>query len=402
MLNFDEAQAMLAGRAHTPQTAETLALDALDGRILAEDVVAAVDLPRADNSAMDGYALRLADARPDTFLPVQALQYAGHLPEALRPGHAIRLFTGSVLPDGADTVVMQEDTEASEQGVRILRPPSLGEHIRRQGEDIRRGEVVLARGTRIGPGQIAVLAAQGRDRARVYPRLRIGILTNGDELIPPGRPLGPAAVYNANGPMLAALCRGIGAEAAAVRHAPDETEAIVAELDALSRDCDLVLSVGGASVGDKDLIKPAVDALGGTLDLWRVRMKPGKPVALASLAGKPLICLPGNPVSAFVVFALLATPLIRGLQGRRDVMPPIRRGILHTDRPWGGGERDDFLRVRVEHRADALPTLSPHPQQSSGALSSLAWAHGLTRIPAGTAAGDGTILDWYPLADWLV
>lgn len=401
MLDFDKAQALLADRAHTLDTSETLPLDALDGRILAEDVIAAVDLPRADNSAMDGYALRLADFTPDGLLPIQAHQYAGRQPEALRPGHAIRLFTGSVLPAGADTVVMQEDTEATDQGVRILRQPGLGDHVRKRGEDMRRGETILARGTRIGPGQIAVLAAQGGDSARVYPRLRIGILTNGDELVPPGQPLGPAAVYNSNGPMLAALCRGIGAEATAVVHAPDDAKAIVAALDDLSRRCDLVLSVGGASVGDKDLVKPAVEALGGTLDLWRVRMKPGKPVALASLAGKPLICLPGNPVSAFVVFALLATPLIRGLQGRRDLLPPIRRGVLRTDRPWGGGERDDFLRARVEHRADALPALSPHPQQSSGALSSLAWAHGLVRVPAGTVAGDGTIVDWYPLADWL-
>jgi len=400
MLDFDTAQATLAGRAHAPDTTETLPLDALHGRVMAEDVAAEVDLPRADNSAMDGYALRCADAAPGAMLPIQAFQYAGHEPEALRPGHAIRLFTGSLIPEGAEAVIMQEDTEATDGGVRILRAPQAGDHVRRRGEDMRRGEVILRRGTRIGPAQIAVLAAQGRAAAAAYPRMRIGILTNGDELVPPGQALGPAAVHNSNGPMLAALCRGMGADPAAVLHAPDQAEAIASALDELSRTCDLVFSVGGASVGDKDLVKPAVEALGGTLDLWRVRMKPGKPVALASLNGRPLICLPGNPVSAFVVFTLLATPLLRGLQGRRDILPPVWRGVLRTDRRWGG-DRDDFLRVQVAHQPDAPPALTPHGQQSSGAMASLAWAHGLARVPAGTEAGEGTLVDWYPLADWL-
>ncbi len=401
MLDFDSAQATLAGRARAPEATETLPLEALDGRILAEDVVATVDLPRADNSAMDGYALRCADFAPGAILPIQAHQYAGHAPEPLRPGQAIRLFTGSLIPEGADTVVMQEDTEATDAGVRILRAPRPGDHVRRRGEDMRRGEVVLSRGTRIGPGQVAVLAAQGRAAALAYPRLRVGILTNGDELVAPGRPLGPAAVHNSNGPMLAALCKGMGADPARVLHAPDQADAIESALDELSRACDLVLSVGGASVGDKDLVKPAIEALGGTLDLWRVRMKPGKPVALATLADRPLVCLPGNPVSAFVVFALLASPLIRGLQGRREVLPPVWRGVLRTDRTWGGGGRDDFLRVRVEHRPDGLPVLTPHEQQSSGAMCSLAWAHGLARVPADTRTGDGAVLSWYPLPDWL-
>uniref|UniRef100_UPI00334041C8 molybdopterin molybdotransferase MoeA n=1 Tax=Castellaniella defragrans TaxID=75697 RepID=UPI00334041C8 len=400
MLDFDTAQATLAARAHTPATHTMLPLDALQGRVLAQDIVAKVDLPRADNSAMDGYALRCADFSPNTFLPVQAFQYAGYMPEALRPGQAIRLFTGSLIPEGADTVVMQENTEALDQGVRILHAPRPGDHIRRRGEDMRQGEVVLQRGTLVGPGQIAVLAAQGYATAPAYPRLRIGILTNGDELIPPGQPLGPAAVYNSNGPMLAALCRGMGADPVAVLHAPDQAGAIESALNELARTCDLILSVGGASVGDKDLVKPAVETLGGTLELWRVRMKPGKPVALASLGGRPLICLPGNPVSAFVVFTLLATPLIRGLQGRREILPPVWRGILRTDRTWSGG-RDDFPRVRVEHRADALPTLSPYEQQSSGAVAGLAWTQALARIPANIETGDGATLDWYPLADWL-
>lgn len=185
-----------------------------------------------------------------------------------------------------------------------------------------------------------------------------------------------------------------------LRHARDEDAAIQDALAELADACDLVLSVGGASVGEKDLVKPAIEALGGTLDLWRVRMKPGKPVALATLRERPLVCLPGNPVSAFVVFTLLVSPLIRGLQGRRLIRPPIRRGILAADRPLGG-DRDDFIRIQARQPASGLPMLTPHTQQSSGALSSLAWADGLARIPAGTPVPPGTEVDWYALSDWL-
>ncbi|GAA0217299.1 molybdopterin molybdotransferase MoeA [Castellaniella daejeonensis] len=400
MLDFDTAQARLAARGRAPAAHETVALDALCGRVLAKDIVAVLDLPPADNSAMDGYALRAADAVvPGTTLPVQQRCFAGQAPEPLLPGQAIRLFTGSVIPAGADTVVMQEDCREDDGRVTILAPSVPGRHIRRQGEDMQRGQAVLARGTRLGAGQLAVLAAQGYDRAPVFPRLKVGILTTGDELIPPGQPLPPAAIHNSNAPMLASLCSGLGTAVPMLRHARDDADATRRALAELNEACDLVLSVGGASVGEKDLVKPALESLGGTLDLWKVRMKPGKPVALAELNGRPVVCLPGNPVSAFAVFMLLVSPLIRGLQGRRDVLPPVRRGILDTLRPVGG-ERDDFLRVQAAQGA-GLPRLTPHSQQSSGALSSLAWAHGLARIPAGARLESGAEVDWMALSDWL-
>lgn len=402
MLDFDTAQARLAARGRAPAGRETLPLDALYGRVLAEDVVAGLDLPPADNSAMDGYALRAADAAtPGAVLPVQQRCFAGQAPEPLLPGQAIRLFTGSVIPAGADTVVMQEDCREDAGQVAVLAPPAPGQHIRRRGEDMRAGQTVLVRGTRLGAGQLAVLAAQGHDRAPVFPRLTVGILTTGDELVPPGQPLPPAAIHNSNAPMLAGLCGGMGTAAPLLRHARDDADATRRALAELNEACDLVLSVGGASVGEKDLVKPAIEALGGTLDLWRVRMKPGKPVALAELNGRPVVCLPGNPVSAFAVFTLLVSPLIRGLQGRRDVLPPIRRGILDTSRPVGG-ERDDFLRIQAAQGAAGLPRLTPHTQQSSGALGSLAWAHGLARIPAGARLESGAEVDWMALSDWLV
>lgn len=400
MLDFDTAQAQITARGRAPTGHMDYPLDALAGRVLAQDIVATLDLPPADNSAMDGYALRLSDYAPDCALPIQQRCFAGDTPEPLRAGQAIRLFTGSLLPAGADAIVMQEDCREADDAVLILQPPQPDIHIRRRGEDMARGTVVLPRGTLIGPAQIAILAAQGLAHAAVYPRIRLGLLTTGDELIAPGQALPPAAIYNSNGPMLAALCQQMGAEVCHVLHAPDEPIDIEAALSTLLADCDLVLSIGGASVGEKDLVKPAIEALGGTLDLWRVSMKPGKPVGLADIGGCPVVCLPGNPVSAFVVFTLLVTPLIRAMQGRIDTLPPAQSGTLHSDASWGGGSRDDFLRVQVAHGAQ-LPTLTPHPQQSSGAMSSLAWADGLARVPIGDSVSDGKLLNWYALADWL-
>ena len=401
MLDFDAAQAQLAARGRAPATHETLPLEALSGRVLAQDIIAALDLPPADNSAMDGYALRAADAAaPGTVLPVQQRCFAGQTPEPLLPGQAIRLFTGSVIPAHADTVVMQENCQETDGRVAILTPPAPGQYIRRRGEDMSAGQTVLTQGTRLSAGHLAVLAAQGYDRAAVFPQLKVGILTTGDELIPPGQPLPPAAIYNSNAPMLASLCKGLGTATPLLRHVRDDADATRQALAELNACCDLVLSVGGASVGEKDLVKPAIEALGGTLDLWRVRMKPGKPVALAELNGRPVVCLPGNPVSAFAVFTLLVSPLIRGLQGRSDVLPPVRRGILDTPRPVGG-DRDDFLRIQAAAGA-GLPRLTPHPQQSSGAQSSLAWAHGLARVPAGTRLSAGAEVDWMALNDWLI
>ncbi|MGB6009427.1 gephyrin-like molybdotransferase Glp [Castellaniella sp.] len=401
MLDFDTAQARLAARARPPVEQETLPLAALHGRVLATDIVAALDLPPADNSAMDGYAVRAADtAAAPTALPVQQRCFAGQAPQALLPGQAIRLFTGSVIPAGADTVVMQEDCQEDESGVTFQTPALAGQHIRHRGEDMRQGSRILAQGALLEAGQIAVLAAQGFAQASVYAPLKVGILTTGDELVAPGDPLPPAAIYNSNAAMLASLCQGLRTAPALLRHARDDAQAIEAALEDLAQTCDLVLSVGGASVGEKDLVKPAIESLGGTLDLWRVRMKPGKPVALADLKGRPIVCLPGNPVSAFAVFTVLVSPLIRGLQGRNRILPPTRRGILQTDRPLGG-DRDDFVRIQASLAPSGATMLTPHAQQSSGALSSLAWADGLARIPAGSQLSSGADVSWYALSDWL-
>jgi molybdopterin molybdotransferase len=400
MIDFDTAQARLAARATPPQTQETVRLEGLSGRVLATDIVARLDLPPADNSAMDGYAVRTIDVTAaGTTLPIQQRCFAGQAPEPLRPGHATRLFTGSLMPQGADAVLMQEDCQEADHQVTLGRVPNAGQYVRIRGEDMAHGQTVLQKGTLLGAPHIAVLAAQGLADAPVFPRLSVGILTTGDELMTPGQPLRPAAIYDSNAPMLASLCRELGTAEPVVRHARDDADAIEQALTELAGRCDLVLSVGGASVGEKDLVKPAIESLGGTLDLWRVRMKPGKPVALAELHGRPLVCLPGNPVSSFVVFALLVSPLIRGLQGRQTLFPPVRRGVLTDDRVKGG-DREEFLRVRADLSA-AAARLTPYRQQSSGAISSLSWADALARIPVGFQARPEAEIAWYALADWL-
>jgi molybdopterin molybdotransferase len=348
---------------------------------------------------MDGYAIRHADYAEGKRLPVQQRCFAGDIPEPLQPGQTIRLFTGSLIPEGADTVVMQEDGDETDAGFEIHRPPVLGAHVRRRGEDVRKDNQLLAKGSLIGPAEIALLVSQGYAEVSVYSQLKVGILTTGDELLNPGQPRGDHQIYNSNGPMLTAMVQDMGALVVHSLHAADTEAALSSAFNTLLQDCDLILTVGGVSVGEKDLVKPTIEKLGGTLDLWRVCMKPGKPVALAQVAGKPVVCLPGNPVSAFVVFGLLVTPLLRTMQGRTQVVPPVQYGALVTDRRLKE-TRDEFLRVQVGHSSRGT-TLTPYAQQGSGIISSLPWADALARIPADTEVHDGHSVAFFDLRHWL-
>ena len=400
MLDFDTAQSRLAAAGPAPTTTQEVPLTECHGRILAQSVTATLDLPPSDNSAMDGYAIRHADYQAGGSLPIQQRCYAGDTPEALEPGKTIRLYTGSVMPEGADTVVMQENvTEANEQ-ITINQAPTKGSHVRYQGEDVRADTEMIAAGTKLDAGEIALLASQGMATVTVFASLKIGLLTTGDELAQPGQPRTPEQIYNSNSPMLAALIARLGAKPHRVLHAVDTPEAITKAFQTLLDECDLVLTVGGVSVGDKDLVKPTIEQMGGTMDLWRVRMKPGRPVALAHAQNKPIVCLPGNPVSAYVVFALLVAPLIRTMQGRHTVLPSTRYGRLATTRTLGGS-REEFLRVRVHGQSDAMPTIEPHTDQGSAIINSLAWANALARVPADSSIADGDTITFYELAECL-
>jgi len=401
MLDFDTAQTRLSQAADCRQSASLCALHEASGRVLAQDVIATYNLPPADNSAMDGYAIRRADWQSGKPLPVQAHSYAGQMPPALLPGHAIRLFTGSVLPTGADTVVMQENCSEADNAVVIHTPPALGENVRKQGQDMCAGQTLLARGTRLTPAHIACLAAQGLAQVPVLTPLRVGILTNGDELITPGQPLGIAQTYNSNSHTLAALCAQLGVAVAHQIHCPDQPEALTRALATLKTDCDLILTVGGVSVGDKDFVRPALEAAGARLDLWKVRMKPGKPVALSRLDETVIVCLPGNPVSSYAVFTLLVTPLIRRMQGRCDVLPADKTGRLDCSTLVYKDSRAEFLRVRATSDEQGILRLQPYARQGSDIISSLTYADGLARIPPDTPTGDGEAVRYYAWRDWL-
>ncbi|HCQ49837.1 MAG TPA: molybdopterin molybdenumtransferase MoeA [Achromobacter sp.] len=400
MLDFDHAQTLLANAAGPLQRREDIALTEAAGRVLATDLQATVDIPPADNSAMDGYALRVADWQAGARLPIQQRCYAGDVPEPLKPGHAIRLFTGSLIPDGADTVVMQEDTVEADNHVEISREPAPGQHIRRRGEDTMAGAPLLAAGAMLQAAHVALLASQGLATVPVVGQLRVGILTTGDELVPPGSPRAPEQIYNSNGPMLAALARGLGAVPVHVLHARDTEEDLLAAFKTLLTDCDLVLSVGGVSVGERDLVKPALATLGGELSLWKVRMKPGKPVALAQINGKPVVSLPGNPVSAYAVFAMLVSPLVRRMQGREEIFPPVSLLPLRTENPRKDG-REEFLRVQRRVATEGTAELVPYGHQGSGVISSMPWATGLARLPADVLVNDGDRVPYYDLRHWL-
>lgn len=399
MIEFDVAQQRLAQAGQAPTQTEHCELAHALGRILAQDITAQLDMPPADNSAMDGYALRLSDIVEGKELPIQQRCYAGDIPEPLQAGMAIRIFTGSMLPAGADTVVIQENCQEDEHGVRILEMPVAGVNIRRRGEDMRMGDVLITTGTKLTAAHIAQLAAQGHAQLPVYPQLTVGILTTGDELTPAGQPLQAGQIYNSNAPMLRAQLQALGMESVHAVHAKDTLDAIQDALKDLLQRCDLVLTVGGVSVGEKDFVKPAIEGMGGQLDLWKVRMKPGKPLALAYIDNKPLVCLPGNPVSSYAVFSLMVSPLIRRLQGRKDALPATRFGILQGERQFKG-DREEFIRVQVDNDELGRLLVRPFGNQGSGVISSLPWAQALARIPADTTVVPGDAVRLYEYSQW--
>lgn len=399
MLDFDTAQDRLIQAAVRPTRSELVPIAQALGRVVATNVLANIAIPPADNSAMDGYAVRLTDTKAGQPLPIQQRCYAGDIPEALKPGHAIRLFTGSLMPAGADTVVMQEDCLEENDTVLVQSAPSLHANVRYKGEDMSQGKTIVLQGKTLNSGHIAILASQGITEIEVYPIPKIGILTTGDELTQPGQPLKAGQIYNSNALMLTALSQQLNAQVHLTLHAKDTLEDIQTALKTLCNECDLVLTVGGVSVGDKDLVKPAIESLGGDMNLWKVRMKPGKPVALAHIGDTPIVGLPGNPVSSYAVFTLMVSPMLRVLQGRRYAMPRIFYGKLDSSTEFKGW-RDDFIRVQARSDADGFTYLTPHAQQGSAIISSLAWATGLARIPAETTVKQGDTVAYYDFKHW--
>ncbi|MBP8144927.1 MAG: molybdopterin molybdotransferase MoeA [Inhella sp.] len=402
MLTLAEALERLLAGAVAPAEREILPTAEALGRVLAEDLISPVAVPPADNGAMDGYAVRAADAGLER--AVSQRIPAGSWPEPLAPDSVARLFTGAPMPPGADAVVMQEhcQTRQDESGrvwVRLPDAIAAGQHVRRRGEDISVGSTVLRAGTALGPATLGLAASVGAAQLLVQRRLRVALFSTGDELVMPGQPLPPGAIYNSNRYTLRALLEALGCAVQDLGVVPDRLDATVAALREAAQGNDLILSSGGVSVGEEDHVKPAVQQL-GRLELWQVAIKPGKPFAQGAVrradGGEALfVGLPGNPVSSFVTFLLLARPLLLACMGVPATAP--RRVRLPAGFAWTRPDpkRQEFLRVRLQ--ADG--SLALHPNQGSGVLSSLAFADYLAVLAPGQVVQPGDPLDLLSLTE---
>lgn len=386
MLDFETARERLLSDAPL-LGAMRVSLAAALGRVLAEDLVTRAPLPPFDTSAMDGYALRseqLSGAGPWT-LTVEGESQTGHMPADLKTGTTARIFTGAVVPAGADTVEMQENVEREGDQATFTRPSRVGNNIRKRGQDLAVGQAALNAGTRLGPYQIGLAASLDRPYLTVARPPRVTIVCTGDELRNPGEPARPGSIPESNGLALASLAKQAGADATLAPLTGDDLDATAAALESALRTSDLLVTVGGVSVGDHDVVRPALEAIGVDLDFWKVKIKPGKPLAFGRHGTRRVLGLPGNPVSAQLTFALFGLPLLRAMQGDARALPQPQPAKLTRDLKKAPG-RMHFIRSIREGGS-----VSPLDNQSSGAPTGLAWANALIVAPVeceGYAAGD--------------
>jgi molybdopterin molybdotransferase len=397
LLSVDEALRIIATGVDCVDAADLVRLLAADGRILAEDVIASVDLPPFDNSAVDGYAVRFADLGDMQVLPADGRLAAGApVSRPLAPGTTRRIFTGAALPLGADTIFMQEDVRLDDSG-RVHFPAGLrlGANTRPRGEDIASGTLALRRGQQLRPQDLALAAALGLTELRVRRPIHVALFSTGNELIEPGLPTGPSQRYDSNRVLLAALAARAGATVTDFGILPDQRDAIASALSEAARDCDLILSSGGVSAGEEDHVRAAVEA-SGKLVFWRLAIKPGRPVAMGTVSGVPFVGLPGNPVAAFITFAHVARPLIAALSGARVEPPtPLRVRAGFSYRKKAG--RREYVRVRIEPGPDGQPTAHKHGVEGAGILTSLTETNGLAELPEPvTAVAPGDMVNYLP------
>ena len=403
LLSLDTALTQLLAAVSPLSGTQTVATMDADGRVLAQDVVSGLQVPAHDNSSMDGYAVRSADVQaPGALLQVTQRIPAGSVGTALVPGSAARIFTGAPIPPGADAVVMQEDCRVADGAagsVSVQTVPAAGQWIRRAGEDVARGAVVLWRGQRLGPAHLGLAASIGLAELNVVRRPKVALFSTGDELVMPGscapQDMPPGAIYNSNRFFLNALLRRLGAEVTDLGIVPDQREATIAALRDAAVTHDVILTSGGVSVGEEDHIKPAVQAL-GQLDLWQIAIKPGKPFAHGRIGAAHFIGLPGNPVSSLVTFVLLVRPFLLHLQGQTDVA--LKTVAARADFTWARADkRREFLRVR----RNAAGGLDLFPNQSSGVLTSTVWADGLVDNPSGQTIASGDTVQFVSFSEIL-
>ena len=403
MLSVQEALDFLLAAARPVKGTELISTLEANGRVLASAETSRIDVPPMDNTQMDGYAVRAADCvSGDATLTISQRIPAGHVGQPLSSGTAARIFTGALIPPGADAVVMQEQCSADEAGttVTVRHPPQSGEWVRRAGEDIQAGSVILPAGTRLRAQELGLAASVGLASLTVLRKLRVAVFFTGDELTMPGEPLKPGAIYNSNRFMLRGLLQQLGCDVTDLGNVPDTLEATRDALRRAASGHDLIVTSGGVSVGEEDHIKPAVEAE-GRLNMWQIALKPGKPLAFGEVhrpdkSDAFFIGLPGNPVSSFITFLLFVRPFILALQGAHPLPP--RRYAVRADFTWPKADRrNEFLRVRF----NAQQGVELFSNQSSAVLTSTVWGDGIVDNPPGQTIAPGDIVQFIPFNELL-
>ncbi|MDF1782183.1 MAG: molybdopterin molybdotransferase MoeA [Alcanivoracaceae bacterium] len=408
MISVDDARAQImakvpvwlkarAAKAGVTTTEVRTLLEAL-GCVLAEDVVSGIDVPPADNSAVDGYAVRVMNATMNA-LPISQRIPAGVPATPLTQASAARIFTGAEVPSGADAVVMQEDCSADESSVRLHQGVRVapGDNIRPRGQDVKKGELVLAAGEKLLPWHLGLLASIGVDRVTVFTPLRVVVLSTGDELQEPGEPAAPGKIFNSNRYQLLGLLKACGFAGIDGGVVADTAVASEAALQRHAHHADVIVTTGGVSVGEEDHVRAAVEKL-GELSLWKMAIKPGKPFAFGRVGEAIFAGLPGNPSAVLVTFLVLLKPFLDACQGRQMQRNTAQQ--LPVDFDAKPGKRQEYLRVRVVEK-DGRRVLVKHPNQSSGMLSSACWAEGLGVLPAGVSVSRGDDIAYWDFAELL-
>ncbi|SHM63647.1 molybdopterin molybdotransferase [Duganella sacchari] len=397
MLSLSDALSLMLDAVRPVAESETIPTLQANGRVLAVAQVSGMNVPGADNTQMDGYAVRAADCvSGSAALKVSQRIPAGHVGQPLQPGTAARIFTGAMIPEGADAVVMQEQCELAGDVVTVRHTPQSGEWIRRAGEDIATGSVVLKAGARLRSQELGLAASIGLAELPVKRKLRVAVFFTGDELTMPGEPLAPGAIYNSNRFTLRALLENLGCEITDFGIVPDSLEATRSVLRQSAQGHDLIITSGGVSVGEEDHIKPAVEAE-GKLNMWQIAVKPGKPLAFGEVQQAFFVGLPGNPVSSFVTFMLFVRPFVLRLQGVEGAVAP-RAFNMRADFDWPKADkRNEFLRARINDNGG----VELFRNQSSGVLTSTVWGDGVIDNPPGQAIAAGDTVRFIPFNELL-
>jgi len=398
LMPISEALELLLNSVSPIMKTESVSLNKAQGRVLAEDLTSSINVPPADNSAMDGYAVRSVDlaSSDEKCLPISQRIPAGSMGIELKAGTAARIFTGAPIPAGADAVVMQEvcilEGEGKDSIVKITGPISTGSNVRNAGEDIRIGNTILKMGTKLEPQDVGLTASVGIAKITVFKRLKVGIFFTGDELREPGETLEPGQIYNSNRHTMRGLLENLNCEVIDLGTVKDTLEATKSAMLEAAKVADVVMTSGGVSVGEEDYIRIALEEI-GQLDLWRINIKPGKPLAFGKIGDTPFLGMPGNPVSVFATFCIFARPFILRKQGVSEIK--ANSFMVPAAFEWKkAGGRNEYVRARIKNGVIEL-----YPNQSSGVLTSTSWANGLAFLPANSAVKMGDLIEFTPFSE---